>query len=182
MQSVNVNFLDAAPVSEWSVPRAEAEYALKVTMLYQDITTQEWAKAMWSQVMRLAGQESLRVASWKIGELSWPGMLLAAVQSAAQADVVVVAVSAAEELPLELHAWFDVWLLRRVRRRGALVALINAAEGPGHQASRALDYFRAVARKGGLDFFPEQRATPAASIEIQYQGSINDEIQPSLCG
>ena len=129
-------------------------------MVYQDLTTREWATEMWDRVAELVGKESINAASWKISDLARPGILAEAVESAARADVVVAAVSAAEELPGDLYVWFDIWLPRRTRSTGALVALIGLPEATSHQAAHAQEYFQAVARKGGLDFFPQKRLLP----------------------
>ena len=160
MQSANATLLEPAPASERTASSAEAGYVLNVTMVYQDRTTREWASEMWGRVAQLVGKESINAVSWRISDLARPGILAEAVQSAAHADVVVAAVSAAEELPSDLYVWFDIWLPRRTRSTGALVALIGLPEAASHQSSHAQEYFQSVARKGGLDFFPQKRLLP----------------------
>lgn len=130
---------------------------MNVTILYQDPETRAWATEMEARVRQLAGIESIRTATWHISALVRPEVLTEAVRSAAQADVVLVAVSGAEALPLELHVWFDAWLARRAHTAGSLVALVGEPARPSHQTARALDYFRTIAHRGGLDFFPQTR-------------------------
>ena len=77
-----------------------------------------------------------------------------AVRAALVADVIVISVYAAEELPLGLYVWIDAWLPRRTSREGALTALIGADEPEALQSSRTRDYLQAVARKAQLDFIP----------------------------
>jgi len=164
----DILLLEPALGSEQTAARSGAEYVLKVMimMVHQDHATQEWAMEMCGRAKHLVGKESLSAVSWRISDLAQPGILSAAVRSAARADVVVVAVSAAAEVPHDLHVWFDAWLPRRVRITSSLVALIGRPEASCQQASRILDYFRAVARKGGLDFFPAQRLLPMAPVRI----------------
>lgn len=55
---------------------------------------------------------------------------------------IVVAVSAAEELPLVLCEWFDVWLPRRGCSPCALAALIGLPAEPSPPASRSRSSFK----------------------------------------
>ena len=77
-----------------------------------------------------------------------------AVRAALVADLIVVLVHAADELPLGLYVWIDAWLPRRTSREGALTALIGADEPQDPQSSRTHEYLQAVARKAQLDFIP----------------------------
>ena len=166
MHSINTTLLEPAPASERTASSAEAGYVLNVTMVYQDLATRDWATEMWGRVAQLVGQESINAASWKISDLARPGILAEAVESAARADVVVAAVSAAEELPSDLYVWFDIWLPRRTRSTGALVALIGLPEAASHQSSHAQEYFQSVARKGRLDYFPQKRLLPVLAPSL----------------
>jgi len=47
---------------------------------------------------------------------------------------------------------------------GALTALIGFAHSVDTAAARTFEYLRAVARKAQLDFIPQQRKRPAASL------------------
>ena len=86
-----------------------------------------------------------------------------AVRAAVVADVIVVSVHAAGDLPLGLYVWIDVWLPRRLSRAGALAALIGVAEPADPHSVRTHEYLQAVARKGQLDYIPQERKRPVAS-------------------
>ena len=94
-----------APADEAPIALVEDEPALNVTMVYEDPTTLEWAMEMWDRVTQMAGKENISVTSWSIGDLAQPEILTEAVLSAARADVIVIAVSAAEKLPIDLCVW-----------------------------------------------------------------------------
>ncbi len=141
----------------------EDNYALNFVLAYQDRTTQEWAAEIYGRVANLIGKESIRVTSWQISNLVRPGFIADAVRAAALADVIVIAVPAAERLPIDLCVWIGAWVSRRARRPGALVALIGLTRRPDLQAFSTQDFLRMVARKGGLDFFPQERVLPGAS-------------------
>ena len=155
-----------APFNEVPVARAEDEPVLNVIMVYEDPATRKWATEMWGRVTQMAGEDNISVASWSIDSLAWPEMLAEAASSAAQADVIVIAVSGAERLPIDLCVWIGAWGSRRTRRAGALVALISRPRKPEFQAFSTQDFLQMAARKGGLDFFPQERVLPVASTDF----------------
>jgi hypothetical protein len=155
-----------APADMVPIARAEDEPMLNVTMVYDDPTTRRWATEMWSQVTQMAGKENISVASWSIDRLAWPEMLEEAVSSAAQANVIVIAVSGAERLPIDLCVWIGAWVPRRARRAGALVALIGLPQEFEPQAFSTQDFMRMVAFQGGLDFFPQERVLRLAATNL----------------
>jgi hypothetical protein len=141
----------------------ESNYDLNLAGVYEDSVTRQWAMQMCRRATRLAGEAHMRATWYEVSSLSDPATLLKAVRSALVADVIVVAVYAAEELPLDLYVWFEVWLPRRLPRVGALTALIGVAEPLDSRAVSTLQYLQAVARKAQLDFVPRKRKRPAAS-------------------
>jgi hypothetical protein len=95
-----------------------------------------------------------------------------AVQAAAKADVLVVSIRDAGELPVDLYVWIDAWMPRRTRRPGAMVALIGVPPQPDPQSGRAHKYLEAVSRRVGLDFLPRERKLPEESpVPSGFHGS-----------
>jgi hypothetical protein len=174
-----------APSGEAPIALAKDEPALNVTMVCEDLLTREWAAEMWDRVTQMAGKENISVTSWRISDLALPEILADAVLSAARADVIVIAVSAAEKLPVGLCVWIAAWVPRRARRAGALVALIGLPQKRDRQAFSTRDFLRMVALKSGLDFFPRERVLPMALTDpfgletIKYQA---DSMAPALAG
>jgi hypothetical protein len=139
----------------------ESDYALNIAGVYQDRVTRDWALHMCRPAARLAGEARMQHAWYEVDHLKEPGFLLEAVHAALRADVIVVSVHAADELPLDLYVWIDASLPRRLSRVGALAAMIGVAGQPGSQAVRTQEYLKAVARRGQLDFVPQERKLPA---------------------
>jgi len=159
----------------------ESGYALSIAGVYQDNVTWNWAVQMCRPATRLAGEASVRSAWYHVNGLSDPATLLDAVRATLRADVIVISVHAAEELPLELCVWIDAWLSRRPARAGALAALIGVAEQPASQSARTQEYLQAVARKGQLDFVPQERELPAedaAWLSCSHQKAQNRNTTP----
>ena len=137
-------------------------YAFNVVGVYQDPLTQSWAVPMCRLVRQLAEEERVQNRWYDVNSLSDTRILLEAVHAALVADVIVVSVYAADELPLDLYVWIDAWLPRRPSRMGALTALIGVADPLDSQSVRTQEYLEAVARKAQLDFIPQERKRPAA--------------------
>ncbi|HWW01097.1 MAG TPA: hypothetical protein VNZ64_15475 [Candidatus Acidoferrum sp.] len=146
-----------APLQEAAIGASRVDYALNVTVVYEDPATRRWASEFCERVAGLVGQDTVRRTWWKIGELSEPAVLAGAVSTALRADVIVVAVRAAEGLPLPFYVWVDAWLPHHRQGAAALVALIAMPDNPGARLDRARDYLQTVARRGCLDFLIEER-------------------------
>jgi hypothetical protein len=148
--------------SEESVTAADGSgYEFKIAVVYQDALAQSWAIQMCRPVRQKFGVENVQNTWHSVHSLSDPEVLLEAANAALAADVIVIAVHAADEMPPELCAWIDVWLPRRRARVGALAALIGVAGEPAPPAVRTQEYLQAVARRGSLDFLPHERKLPA---------------------
>ncbi len=163
----------------------ETEPALRVATVYQDPLTRHWARELWDRVGQLVGQGGICHQSWKIGDLTDAQAYTGAVQAATEADVLVVSVRDAGELPINLCVWIDAWMPRRAGRAGALVALIGVCPQPNVQSGRVHAYLEAVARRVGLDFLPRERKLPEQSRSISsLAGSIRpaDPTMPWLRG
>ena len=119
---------------------------------------------------QLAGEDLIQKTWHDVNSLADPGILVDAARAALAADVIVVSIHAAHELPVELHVWIDTWMPHRRSRVGALTALVGVAESLESQSVRTFEYLQAVAREAQLDFFPHERRRPvpscAPSIEL----------------
>jgi hypothetical protein len=149
---------------EVAVAPDELEYTLNIAGIYQDSVTRDWAMQSCHRATQLAGGERVQNTWYNTNSLSDPGILLNAVRAAVAADVIVISVYAADELPLDLYVWIEAWLPRRLSRRGALAALVGVAQPLDSPSVRTLEYLQALARKAQLDFIPQQRERPAASV------------------
>jgi len=140
----------------------EAAYTLSIAGVYQDSVTRDWAMQTCRRATQLVGEQSVQNAWYDAHSLGDPGIFLDAVRAALVADVIVVSVYAADELPLDLYVWVQAWLPRRHSRAGALTALIGVAEPPDSRFVRTVEYLQAVASRAQLDFIPQERKRPLA--------------------
>jgi hypothetical protein len=164
----------------------ESEYTLKIAGVYQNNVTRDWATQTSGLATRLAGEIRVQNNWYDLNGMSDPCLLLEAVRAALLADVIVISVFAADELPINLDAWIAAWLPRRLSQAGVLAALVGAAELIDSQSVRTLEYLQGVARKARLDYIPQERKRPVATsvlIRSIVEGSAtNDRTLPELYG
>ena len=143
--------------------------ALTVATIYQDPLTRHWATELWGRVGQLIGDEGACCQSWKISDLTDPRVFEDSVRVAAAADVLIISVRDARELPTNLTVWFDALVPRRAGHAGALVALIGVPPQPDAQFGRAHAYLERIARKAGLDYLPRERKLPEQPFALARQ-------------
>jgi hypothetical protein len=84
-----------------------------------------------------------------------------AAEEASEADLIIISVHQAKDLPDEVKGWIDLWLRRKSPLRAVLVALLDA---PYEGASGSTEaYLKEVARRGGMEFLvqsPDETAPP----------------------
>ena len=165
MQLTSVRYRTRSSAEE-ARASSETEPALTVATVYQDPLTRHWATELWDRVGRLVGQGDICHQSWRIGDLTAAQVFTSAVKAAAKADVLVISVRDAGELPVNLYVWIDAWMPRRAMRPGAMVALIGVPPQPDTHSGRTHKYLEAVTRRVGLDFLPRERMLPAQSSAV----------------
>src|SRR5580765_4524479 len=137
---------------------SDAKAALNITMLYEDDETREWAREAFNRVVKLAGEQPVRPTWWRLSNLDQPGVLAAASSTAMRADVIVVAVRAAEGLPLPFYAWTNSWSPNRQQLNGVLVAMLGTPRAKHERSGRVGDFLRVIAKQAGLHLLLEQRS------------------------
>lgn len=141
-----------------------AENPLKVAVVFQDALTRSWVSELCERARQLLGTDTVRCTGWKLSDLGKSVVFADAVLDALQADVIVVSIHSAAELPDDLCVWIEAWLPHRSPQAGALVALLGVPETPFALSSLAQQHLRAVARRGGLDLLLEERNLPVEPL------------------
>jgi hypothetical protein len=150
-------------VDESEFVPSETEFGLNVAVIYQNTAARKWATQVCDHVKRVAGNDAVHSTWWEISSLSDPDVFRDAILMTIVADVILVSINDAEELPIDLCVWIDAWLPRRYLPMGALIALISVPGQADDQTNHARDYLRTVARKGRLDFLLRERRLPVTS-------------------
>jgi hypothetical protein len=156
MKQISVLERDAV-LDELTLATAPTCGVSNLTVVYHNAQTHAWAMEVYDRVAQQAARGSVRATWWKICDLVEPGVLAGAVSTAMRADVVVVAVDAAEGLPFPFNVWVDTWLPHRLQTGGSLISLIGSPEQSNGHLNHTREYLRAVARAGGFKFLLEER-------------------------
>jgi hypothetical protein len=93
-----------------------------------------------------------------------PDVASEAADVAARADLILVSAQRAQDLPLEVKAWFERWLPRRETSEGALVLLQSSEQAPDSAISQS-SYLYLVAQRANLEFISLSNANPSASTD-----------------
>jgi hypothetical protein len=97
---------------------------------------------------------------WRFKYLADPEIAMEAAQSAARADLILLAAQS-PELPVEVQKWFEGWLPKREAGDGALVLVQPSPKG----ASQSLPaYLRLTAKRARLDYLRLSSPGPAAGV------------------
>jgi len=158
-----IELMQQTPLSDELAGIPDESCALNVAGVYQDSVTRLWSMQFCRRATRVAGEESVQCAWYNANSLRDSGIPMDAAGAAVVADVIVVSVYAADELPLELCTWVESWLPRRLSRAGALTALIGVAEPLESQSIRTIKYLQGVARRARLEFIPQAHKRPVVS-------------------
>ncbi len=127
------------------------------TILYGDSQARSWARELGARVGEACRSKTVRGTWWKLDDLAQPAVLAGAVSQALHADLIVLAWSGAEGLPLSFYYWANAWLPHRRRGLGALVALLGAHDPLTPHSGRVRKYLRALAHRGGLRLLLTER-------------------------
>ena len=89
-----------------------------------------------------------------------PAVVGEAAETAAHADLILVAIQRADDLPLEVKAWFERWLPNR-QSEGALV-LLQTSEPPSGPTISQSPYLYLLAQRANLDYISLSDAADSA--------------------
>ncbi len=161
MTSTSVTKLNGR-LAKWIGDLPKGGRALNLALVYEDALTWKWAKNVFERAEKLLGAKSVRGTWWKANDLSHPGVLAGAVSQAMRADLVVVAHTGTEGLPLPVYYWVNSWLPHRPSGGGALVGLLGAVQQPNARSGRVGQYLRTVAQQGRMQFLLAEHALEGA--------------------
>jgi hypothetical protein len=134
-----------------------SECAMEITVVYDDAQTHTWAVEVYQKIQGILGAQAVRGTWWNVADLAEPGVLAGAVSKAIRSDLIVVAVSCSEGLPLPFYFWVNAWLPHRVNGVGALVGLLAAPVHKTTQSGRLKRYLQSVARRARMDLMVGER-------------------------
>jgi hypothetical protein len=127
---------------------------LKAVVIYEDGSTGRRAKHFYDKLTHALEDEcSFNLELWSFQVFAIPELRELAVESAAQADFVILSLHGKAGLPVHIREWIETWSELIIGNGPALIALVDKpATRDGTNAS-ALAYLKRVAKRTKVDFF-----------------------------
>ena len=142
-----------------ATPLGSAPGRLSVVAAYEDASTDSRVNEFCRLLARQFGPKcQVSKQMWLLNELRSPQLRAIAAGDAAGADLVIVAVHHAEDLPGEVRDWVELWVGRKKKRPSALVALFDQAYRG--DSSRMRVYLADAAKRGHLEFLQQSDEAP----------------------
>jgi len=135
--------------------------ALNIAVVYEDASCLEWVAEHCHKIAGLIGAENFLPSCWKMAALDDRINFQEAVCVAARADIIMVSLHAAKQLPRRFTAWVNAVLRSRGRPDGALVALVGVPGCPALAPAGVQEHLRIIAWEARLDFFLRELAAAA---------------------
>jgi hypothetical protein len=150
-----------ATLEQVALTLQEPQKPLGVVLLYEDELTEQYA---WEQSRRMAplvGERRRRCCGWNLRELAEPRAFDRAMRAALQAELLILCVRAAKDLPLAFYAWADSWLPYRRHAAGTFALVLGLPEREGGRSHLMKQHLYSVARLAGMTFVVAERALAA---------------------
>jgi hypothetical protein len=138
---------------EWTLD-LDDKSKYKVVVIYEDGPAGRRAKHFYDKLIHELEEEcAFSLQLWSFQVLAIPELRESAVESAAQADFVILSLHGKAGLPVDIREWIETWPKLIVGKGPALVALVDKSTTRGGTNDSALAYLKGVAKRTEVDFF-----------------------------
>jgi hypothetical protein len=138
---------------EWTLD-LDDKSKFKVVVIYEDGPAGRRAKHFYDKLIHELEEEcAFSLQLWSFQVLAIPELRESAVESAAQADFVILSLHGKAGLPVDIREWIETWPKLIVGKGPALVALVDKSTTRGGTNDSALAYLKGVAKRTEVDFF-----------------------------
>ncbi len=170
MQPMNtLSPLPALPVGEEAF--VEFTTPLNIVVLFADTVLARRLARIYNDVIEQFAPDCVFNASWwNFDGLHHPEIFSAATRATKEADIVIVAAHAGEDLPDVVKNWIDMAFWKRAGQERLLIGLLALATASQPVDSVANRYLQAAAREAGMEYLLHWSALPVPSVE----GSLED--------
>jgi hypothetical protein len=148
--------------------------SMEIAIIFQDPLTRQWATEVWERTSELLCHDGSSLRFWRMDDLLHPRVAEEAIQAAAEAAIIMVAMRDAVMPPPSLCIWNEGWLAQRTASEGLLVSMVGIHPRSTHSTPHVDEYFRAIAIRGRLDYLPRKRLLPPDAVSAFDLESIAD--------
>jgi len=128
--------------------------AFKIVIAYETFASGMRAKGVSERLAaQLETEFDINSDVWKFDMLRHSRLREQAATDAAEADMIIISVGRAPELPTHVSDWVESWLPRKKGGQAALVALLDQHQEADGDLPPLATYLQEMAEKGSMDFF-----------------------------
>jgi len=137
------------PATHW-----EPKFPFDLVVGYADNVTRNRALVLYDRLaQQLLDEYDFQCAWWKFDHLRDESLLAQAIDDAAEANMIMLSISARSDLPPVAKTWIEGWASNKIPGKSALVALVDMAGQPAQAPCPVQSYLQQVARRASMDLF-----------------------------
>jgi hypothetical protein len=138
---------------EWTLD-LDDKSKFNVVVIYEDGPAGRRAKHFYDKLVHeLEDECAFSLQLWSFQVLAIPELRESAIESAAQADFVILSLHGKAGLPVDIREWIETWSKLIIGKGSALIALVDRSTTRGGTNASALAYLKGVAKRTEVDFF-----------------------------
>jgi hypothetical protein len=138
---------------EWTLD-LDDKSKFNVVVIYEDGPAGRRAKHFYDKLVHeLEDECAFSLQLWSFQVLAIPELRESAIESAAQADFVILSLHGKAGLPVDIREWIETWSKLIIGKGSALIALVDKSTTRGGTNASALAYLKGVAKRTEVDFF-----------------------------
>jgi hypothetical protein len=138
---------------EWTLD-LDDKSKFNVVVIYEDGLAGRRPKHFYDKLVHeLEDECAFSLQLWSFQVLAIPELRESAIESAAQADFVILSLHGKAGLPVDIREWIETWSKLIIGKGSALIALVDKSTTRGGTNASALAYLKGVAKRTEVDFF-----------------------------
>src|SRR4029077_7155950 len=138
---------------EWTLD-LDDKSKFNVVVMYEDGPAGRRAKHFYDKLVHeLEDECAFSLQLWSFQVLAIPELRESAIESAAQADFVILSLHGKAGLPVDIREWIETWSKLIIGKGSALIALVDKSTTRGGTNASALNYLKGIAKRTEVDFF-----------------------------
>ena len=135
-------------------PDPDDKAQFKTVAIYEDGSTGRRAKRFYDKlILEFEDECDFSLQFWSFQVLAIPELRKSAIESAAQADFVILSLHCKAGLPVHIKEWIETWSKLIIGKDLTLIALVEKSTTRDGTNASALPYLKRLAKRTKVDFF-----------------------------
>jgi hypothetical protein len=135
-------------------PDPDDKAQFKTVAIYEDGSTGRRAKRFYDKlILEFEDECDFSLQLWSFQVLAIPELRKLAIESAAQADFVILSLHGKAGLPVDIREWIETWSKLIIGKDLALITLVDKSTMTDGTNASALVYLKRLANRAKVDFF-----------------------------